>query len=149
MKFDMYKIQSVKMSFKTFTELFEDIETDLSIGWKELPISQRDVKRFSLSSTDALTKFSVDVEYKDKAITTTYYGSENIPETGNVFGILVTDALAVDNNTFPDFCRNHGYDTDSIKAFNVFKYCKKQQKKLMYLLGEELYAFFMGCDFDW
>lgn len=38
---------------------------------------------------------------------------------------------------FEDFCMNFGYDTDSIKAFETYKECQKQQKELFELIPEE------------
>ena len=38
---------------------------------------------------------------------------------------------------FEDFCFNFGYDTDSIKAFNIYTECQKQQKELFELIPEE------------
>lgn len=38
---------------------------------------------------------------------------------------------------FEDFCFNFGYDIDSIKAFNIYTECQKQQKELFQLIPEE------------
>lgn len=38
---------------------------------------------------------------------------------------------------FEDFCQNFGYDTDSMKAFNIYTECQKQQKELFALIPEE------------
>lgn len=38
---------------------------------------------------------------------------------------------------FEDFCLSFGYDTDSIKAFNIYTDCQKQQKELFALIPEE------------
>lgn len=38
---------------------------------------------------------------------------------------------------FEDFCMNFGCDTDSIKAFETYKECQKQQKELFELIPEE------------
>lgn len=37
---------------------------------------------------------------------------------------------------FENFCMDFGYDTDSIKAFNIYTNCKKQQKELFALIPE-------------
>lgn len=38
---------------------------------------------------------------------------------------------------FEDFCCNFGYDTDSLKAFNIYTECQKQQKELFEIIPEE------------
>jgi hypothetical protein len=38
---------------------------------------------------------------------------------------------------FDNFCMDFGYDTDSIKAFNTYTECQKQQKELFELIPEE------------
>ena len=38
---------------------------------------------------------------------------------------------------FEDFCLDFGYNTDSIKAFEIYKTCQKQQKELFELIPEE------------
>ena len=38
---------------------------------------------------------------------------------------------------FENFCLDFGYDTDSIKAFNIYTECQKQQKELFELIPEE------------
>lgn len=38
---------------------------------------------------------------------------------------------------FENFCLDFGYDTDSIKAFNIYTKCKEQQKELFELIPEE------------
>lgn len=38
---------------------------------------------------------------------------------------------------FEDFCLNFGYNTDSIKAFEIYKTYQKQQKELFKLIPEE------------
>lgn len=38
---------------------------------------------------------------------------------------------------FENFCMDFGYSTDSIKAFNIYTECQKQQKELFELIPEE------------
>lgn len=139
----------ITMTERTYKQIFEDIEDDISMGWIEMPLTNKDKKRITSTISDELAKFSVELEYNDRHIVLTCYEKHYIPEFDNVFGILVGDARCAHKHTFPDFCNEYGYDTDSIRALNIYKYCKKQKKKLFYLLGEELFLSFMECEFDW
>jgi hypothetical protein len=132
----------------SFTELFEDIEDDISMGWSELPITKKDMKKLSVTNCDDWMKFSVELGYNDRTIEITCYERNYIPGFDTVFANLISDARCVHQSSFPDFCDNYGYDNDSIKALNIFKSCKKQKKKLLYLLGEETFKLFMECEFD-
>lgn len=136
------------MEPKKYTELFEDIENDISMEWSELCFTQKDMKKISLINCDDWCKFSVELGYNDRIITITCYEKNYIPDFNTVFENLISDTRCVYESSFPDFCDNYGYDNDSIKAFNIYKYCKKQKKKLLYLLGEETFKLFMECEFD-
>ena len=136
------------MSNKKYTELFEDIEDDISMGWSELCFTQKDMKKLSLTKRQNWIKFSVELTYQDRTIQLTCYENGNIVDFNEVFESLVTEVRSVYESSFPDFCANYGYDNDSIKALNIYKICKKQKKKLLYLLGEETFKMFMECEFD-
>lgn len=133
---------------QTFTELFNEVYSDLSFGWKELLISNKDIKHFTWINALEMMKFSVELEYKDKVMETTVFKEYNAPDIEDVFEDLVNYARATYNTTFPEFCENNGYDSDSIKVLNFYKYCKKEKKKLLQLLGEELFQKFMECELD-
>lgn len=129
---------------KSFSKLFEQIEDEFSMGWHYLPITDKQKKVWSSNHS----KFSITIEYKTKAIELTYYSLEH-PSLENVLACVVSDSITVYKRTFPEFCDEFGYDSDSINALNTFKQCRKQKKKLSILLGEELFKEFMECDFDW
>lgn len=131
------------MTTKTFSQLFTEIEDDLSMVWKVLEMTPKQKEHWSAE----YNKFSIEIDYKDRTMDITYY-SRDPPSDEAVFGCIVSDSLAVNGNTFSGFCGDFGYDTDSIKAHNTFKQCKKQKKKLLTLLGEELFKEFMGCEYD-
>lgn len=133
---------------QTFTELFNEVHSDLSFGWKELLISNKDIKHFTWVNAFEMMKFSVEIEYNDKVMETTVYKEYNSPDLEDVFKDLVSYARATNKTTFPEFCENNGYDSDSIKVLNFYKYCKKEKKKLLQLMGDDLFQKFMECDFD-
>lgn len=118
------------------------------MGWKELPISNEDIKQFALVDADELMKFLVEIECNDRIIETTIFKQYNAPDLENVFKDLVQYARSSNNTTFSEFCTNYGYDSDSIKVFNFYKFCKNEKKKVLYLLGEQTFKLFMECDFD-
>jgi hypothetical protein len=128
---------------KLFSKLFEEIEGDLSMGWDYLPITEKQKKFWSAGHS----KFSITYEYKTKAIELTYYCLGH-PSLESVLACVVCDSIAVQNKTFPEFCDEFGYNSDSMKALNMFKQCRKLKKKLSILLGDELFKEFMECDVD-
>jgi hypothetical protein len=130
----------------TFTELFETIEDELYMDnhYTSHPMTKRDTERWSTNHS----KFIVSLEYNDKIIEVKYYTTQ-VPDTIDVFYCLLLDARTVYESNFPEFCLEQGYDTDSMKAFRLFKHCKKQYKNLLNFLGEELFKQFMECEMDW
>lgn len=130
----------------TFTELCDMMLHEVSDGWKDIPMTKRDIEELSPNHF----KFLISLDYKGKTLETKYYNYMAIqPNTQDVLGTIVTDARSVYDSNFPEFCMNNGFDTDSIKAFKLFKDCKKQYKKLLNFLGEELFKQFMECEMDW
>lgn len=124
-----------------FTVLYDE---NLSMHYQEVPMRKKDTDRWSTEHF----KFCVSFNYNDKTLDTTYYVS-GVPNAQDIFACIVIDARSVYDKNFLDFCLNHGYDTDSMKAFKLFKACKKQYKKLLNFLGEELFQQFMECEIDW
>jgi len=55
-----------------------------------------------------------------------------------VFYCFVSDAVAA-KNTFEDFCQEFGYDSDSMKAYQIYKECKKSLLKLNKIFNGDLY----------
>lgn len=129
----------------TFTELRDKIEDELYDGWVIAPLTKRDLEHHS----EDYVKFLITLHYNDKTLETKCYTKGDVPETLDVFGYVVNDAMAVYERKFPEFCDAFGYDSDSMKAFKIFKACKKQHKKLLNFLGEELFKQFMECEMDW
>lgn len=136
------------MSNKKYSELFEDIEDDISMGWSELPFTKKDMNKLSVTNAVDWNKFSVELDYEDRTIEVTWYGKNYEPDFNTVFENLIINSRCVYESSFPEFCDNYGYDNDSIKALNIYKHCKKEKKKMLYLLGEETFKLFMECEFD-
>lgn len=60
----------------------------------------------------------------------------HIPEIDDVLESLFMDASS-GNESFNEFCANCDYSTDSIKAFEVYRACMKNESKLRKALGKE------------
>jgi hypothetical protein len=56
----------------------------------------------------------------------------------NAFYCFVSDAVS-GNQSFHDFCREYGYDEDSIKARNTWLACKKSLEKAKRVLDTDIY----------
>lgn len=63
----------------------------------------------------------------------------NEPTQEDVLSCLASDSSSVDNNSFEEWCRDLGYDTDSRKAEKTYNICVKQAKRLKQFLGDSLY----------
>lgn len=59
-----------------------------------------------------------------------------IPEIDHVLACLFSDAQC-GQSTFPDFCADFGYDTDSRKALETYLACQQSCVKLRKALGSE------------
>jgi hypothetical protein len=57
------------------------------------------------------------------------------PELRRVLDCLASDAQGAEE-VFVDWCRDLGYDTDSVRAVRTYKACKATYKKLQHFLGE-------------
>jgi hypothetical protein len=59
------------------------------------------------------------------------------PDSDEVLNCLSLDAGGVENaRDFEDWCANYGYDTDSRKAYRIYKACMGIAKKLRRFLGD-------------
>jgi hypothetical protein len=128
----------------TFTALYAMVDDELNMGWQVIPMTQKDIE----GSSAEHSKFLVSLEYNNKTLETCYRTC-GCPNAQDVFACVVIDARSVYDSKFPEFCSGFGYDTDSMKAFRLFKDCKKQCKKLLSLLGDDLFQQFMECEMDW
>jgi hypothetical protein len=63
------------------------------------------------------------------------YNPDDIPAAADVFDCLVSDADAIDFDTFEDWAREYGYDTDSRKAERDYHACRKTADQLLTFLG--------------
>ena len=55
--------------------------------------------------------------------------NEHLPNA--VYCILSDAESYINNPTFDEFCKDFGYDTDSISALKAFRGCKKSYEKLL------------------
>lgn len=56
-----------------------------------------------------------------------------------VYGFIncIASDLSFSNDTFEDFCSNLGYDSDSIKVFDLYRQLQKQNKEVRALINDE------------
>lgn len=60
------------------------------------------------------------------------------PNVASVLHAVILDSSALDTS-FTYWCADFGYDEDSIKAFNTYNECCENGKKLISLIGRELF----------
>jgi hypothetical protein len=68
------------------------------------------------------------------------------PTAEEVLDCLLSDAMALEYDTFEDWASDYGYDTDSIKARDTFHFVRKQSKQLITLLGRENFRAAMAME---
>jgi hypothetical protein len=56
----------------------------------------------------------------------------------NAFYCFLSDGVS-GLDSFEDFCFNFGYDTDSIKAYGIYKECKKSAVKIQRVITCNIY----------
>lgn len=61
-------------------------------------------------------------------------GTPKPPHAADVLHSLVLDSSAI-NESFPDWCENFGYDSDSIKALRTYEQCCATGLQLRDMLG--------------
>ena len=72
------------------------------------------------------------------------------PRVADVLDCLLSDASGVENNPyFEDWRKEYGYDTDSRKAWSMYKACTRQTERLRKLLGSEYEVILYGWDGEW
>ncbi len=67
------------------------------------------------------------------------FDGDSKPQKPHIAGLLyslISDASACDQS-FPDWCGDCGYDTDSMKAFRLYMECCENGKKLAALFSRE------------
>lgn len=128
----------------SFSKLVSQISDDFCMSWEESLITEKQKKVWSV---EGCRKFLVVLEYNARKLDHTHYSLE-YPSVENVLASFAVDSSVVYDRTFPEFCHDFGFDVDSIKALNKFKQCKKQKKKLMTFLGDDLFHKFMTCSLD-
>jgi hypothetical protein len=90
----------------------------------------------------AAHNWRVTLRYRDRKITTDFFGGEAItnPSAADVLGSLIMDATSFESaQSFEGWCGDYGYDTDSRRAFELWHWVEK--------LAPRVRAF-LGADFD-
>lgn len=64
----------------------------------------------------------------------------NEPTAADVISCVASNAQALDL-TFPEWCREFGYDSDSRKAERIYKRCRQTGAKMRKLLGADFDKF--------
>lgn len=77
---------------------------------------------------------------KGKKSFQTYYstgsGWTKDPELSDVLDSLGSDCSSVEFENFQGFCKEFGYDTDSLRALRTYKACERVSKRLKDMLGD-------------
>lgn len=106
--------------------------------------SHRVAKRPDGVMTDSPRHFRCVIEStQHKGRMSLYFsqGSAHVdePTAEDVLDCLASDASSYDGNTFEQWARELGYDTDSRKAEKTYKAVKRQAEQLKRFLGDEAY----------
>jgi hypothetical protein len=68
------------------------------------------------------------------------------PTAEEVLDCMLMEASALDYDTFEDWASDFGYDSDSIKARDLFHFIRRQSKNLIKLLGRENFRLAMEME---
>jgi hypothetical protein len=137
-------MESTKLTMVTFTQLYDMIDIDLSMGWSVLHKRKGDAKRWHESHE----RFHITLEFEGKEIIVNFYGPAEEPSPRRVLECMLFDARAVHEKKYTEVCNEYGYDPDNHESKKIFKACRKNKKKLMFLLGKNMFEKFMDCDMD-
>ncbi len=100
--------------------------------WDE---KQQNYNNHVITVTNAETKQKISFEFWG-SIMNPEIKTEN--ELLNAFYCFVSDAVS-GNDTFENFCRELGYNEDSITAEKTWKTCKKSSEKLNKIYNGDIY----------
>jgi hypothetical protein len=83
--------------------------------------------------------YRVTFTYDGRTMSTDYWQGSAItsdPDANSVMACLVSDAM-MSGYTFEDFCSELGYDSDSRRAEQIWKACRKIDEQLHRLFGAD------------
>lgn len=124
------------MTYQTLIEKY-----DLKIEIEKIPFRKdihqstwdKDAKHFSF------TLYIPYGEHNGKMIGFYSQGSgiKERPTTIDILNALRLDTEGIQDVEFESWANEYGYDTDSMKAFEIWKSCKFEAKNLLKLLGNK------------
>lgn len=81
--------------------------------------------------------------YQGRRYSFDYWQGVGIQTEPDVAGVLETVLASEvqDGQTFGEWCREFGYDDDSVKALRIYRACKRQTVYLRRLLGDDFEMF--------
>lgn len=91
--------------------------------------------------------YRVTLRYKRRSLTTDFFmgpANSSEPDVLSVLECLLSDAQA-GAQSFEEFCRELGYDSDSRQAEKTHRACKRMHDKMQRFLGDE-YETFLAAD---
>jgi hypothetical protein len=135
---------NITFTMTTFTDLYDMIDIDLSMGWIVLYKRKKHEKMWP----SIAERFHITLELEGKEIVVNYFAPPEEPSPRRVLECLLIDARSVHENKYSEFCEEYGYDTESHESKRLFKLCRKNKKKLLTLLGKNMFDKFMECDMD-
>lgn len=94
--------------------------------------------------------WTVDLSYQGRTMQTPFYTGElaDEPTARDVLECLLSDASTVENESFEDFARGLGYDTDSRRAEATYRATVEQTNRLRDLLADDFDAAVFPRDGD-
>ena len=108
-------------------------EVDYSQGIANCPAYEKPFKFKSGKIDHWKTDTAIDSEIENGRTFETFGKQHRInpPSSGELLRCLLVDVSCVLYSDFESFCAEFGYDSDSRKAKNIFKECKKTMKNLV------------------
>ena len=110
----------------------------------EIQTSFKTQEDFSDEWKKIANKWQVKLIYFDKEYVTNYFmGSGLVDSWGRpkkptikdvLYSMIVDDVNDID---FEEFCKEYGYDNDSIRALEIYKACQKQTKAYYNMFDDE------------
>jgi hypothetical protein len=94
--------------------------------------------------------YKVTLYCDDKSQMLVYY-SRGMAVTGiikpsEILECILYDCMGIEHdNNYNDWAENNGFNSDSIKGFNVYKACLQQKQDFIDFLGIAVYKQFLEC----
>lgn len=98
---------------------------------------------------DKAYQYEIVIKFKRRKARFKYFigiGLNRDPEIEMCLNTIQLDCQSINYDSFEDWCYEIGYDPDSRKAYESYKECLANTKKMKKLLGETLFEQFMTCE---